>query len=216
MNKINNLLKKLPRNIILLLVIIVSLQFFTVGCGKYTLVPEENYVELRENIAICTADTEDGRAVEEQAKALKKREEELQRRENILNKREDVIESRSQDFNSTIEKKGVEAGEARQIQKDYQDTKRTLDIISILLFVLGLLCIASLGYIFFLRDQIRKLEYAKISAEKTIDTLRSKFNNPSVSVEEIKTVVETYTQLSNPTSSVLSPTIQSGTLPPSK
>jgi hypothetical protein len=83
--------------------------------------------------------------------------------------------------------------------------------------VLGLpFCIASLGYIFFLRDQIRKLEYAKISAEKTIDTLRSKFNNPSVSVEEIKTVVETYTQLSNPTSSVLSPTIQSGTLPPSK
>lgn len=196
--------------------IIFTLQFLTVGCSTYDLIPQDDYVKLQTDIAVCRADTEGGRAVEEQVKALDKRQEELKRREDILNKREDVIESRSQDFNSTIEKKGVEAGEARQIQKDYQDTKRTLDIISILLFVLGLFCIASLGYIFFLRDQIRKLEYAKISAEKTIDTLRSKFNNPSVSVEEIKTVVETYTQLSNPTSSVLSPTIQSGTLPPSK
>jgi cell division protein FtsB len=126
MDKLNNFLKKLPRNIIISLVIIFTLQFLTVGCSTYDLIPQDDYVKLQTDIAVCRADTEGGRAVEEQVKALDKRQEELKRREDILNKREDVIESRSQYFNSTIEKKGVEAGEARQIQKDYQDTQRTL------------------------------------------------------------------------------------------
>jgi hypothetical protein len=215
MNKLNNFLKKLPRNIILSLMLVVILQFFTIGCRNYILIPEDNYVQLRENIAVCKADTEGGRAVEEQVKAFDKRDEDLKRRENILNKRDDKIESQTLEIISTMRETGKGEGKAQQIEKDYQDTKQTLNIISILLFVLGLpFCIFSLGYIFFLRDQIKKLEYAKISAEKTLDTLRSKLNNQSVSVEEIKTVVETYTQLSNLTSGVLPPTIQSGTLPP--
>jgi cell division protein FtsB len=215
MDKINNLLKKLPRNIILSLTLVVILQFFTVGCGLGNFF--QDYISIKEDNATLKADLEGGRAVAEQIKALDKREEELKRREKILNERENEIEAKTIDTILTSTETGKKEGIAEQIKKDYQDTKWTLKIISILLFVLGLpFFIASLVYIFFLRDQIKKLEYAKISAEKTIDTLRSKFNNSSVSVEEIKTVVETYTQLSNPTSSVLPPAIQSGILPPSK
>lgn len=213
MDKIKSFFKKLPRNIILLLTIFVLLQVFTVGCNSGN--PVNDYIDTKVENGVLKADREGGRAVSEEVKALDKREEELKRRENILNTRDDKIESQTLEIISTMRETGKGQGKAQQIEKDYQDTKQTLNIISILLFVLGLpFGIASLGYIFFLRDQIRKLEYAKISAEKTIDTLRSKFNNPSVSVEEIKTVVETYTQLSNQTPNVLTSTTQSGVLPP--
>ena len=214
MDKLNNFLKKLPRNIIISLVIIFTLQFLAVGCSTYDLIPQDDYVKLQTDIAVCRADTEGGRAVEEQVKALDKRQEDLKRREDILNKREDEINSRERDFNTLIEKKGIESGKAEQIQKDYVNTQNQLTLTFIAIPFVSLLLVGLVFWIFLLFDKIKKLEYAKISAEKTIDTLRSKFNNPSVSVEEIKTVLETYTQLSNPTSSVLPPTIQSGTLPP--
>lgn len=207
MDKLNNLLKKPPQNIIISLVIVFTLQFLTVGC--YTIIPQENYVKLRENIATCKADTEGGRAVEEQVKALDKREEELKRGEKILNKREDEINSRERDFNTLIEKKGIESGKAEQIQKDYVNTQNQLTLTSIAILCVSLLLVGLVFWIFLLFDKIKKLEYARISAEKTLDTLRSKLNNQSASVEEIKTVVETYTQLSNPTLGVLPPTIQS-------
>ncbi|MBD2005598.1 MULTISPECIES: hypothetical protein [Cyanophyceae] len=155
------------------------------------------------------ADLQGGRTASEEQLSLEKRGQELARREQLLDKRENDLESRVQDFNSTVRTTGEEVGQASQIQKDYEDTKQLLrevtnsrntwQISSVILLVVSL--IAGL----FIFDYIRKLRYSKWSLEKVIEVLRGKFNNPSVSVEEVKSVVDAFTQLSAQTSKALPP-----------
>lgn len=151
------------------------------------------------------ADLQGGRTASEERLGLEKREQELARREKLLNKREEYLESRANDFHLTDRSTGEKLGQATQIEKDYKDTKQLLEEVTnsrkagefslgalfIILVIAGLLIFKS----------IRKLKIYDNNIEKLQSTLR----NSSVSVEEVRSVVDAFTQSSNQTSKALPP-----------
>jgi hypothetical protein len=193
-------------------VILLSYAVISFGTPKYDKLYREEKISrenLQEYVLKLTgenqrlkADLQGGRTASEEREALGIREKEITRRERLLDKREDDLEYRIKDFNSTVRTTGEDVGQATQIQKDYEDSKQLLNevlkarglwqtlCVILVILVITFLVIAIAVFLY-----IRKLQYLKGNLEKVIEVLRSKFENPSVSVEEVKGVVETFTQL---------------------
>lgn len=163
---------------------------------------QQEITNLKVENAQLRADLQGGRAVSEEQAALQKRAEELDRRERLLNQREDEIEDRTQDFNSTIRTTGEEVGQAKQLREVYEQNRELLQEVSIsratwrTLFwgTLTILVAGLLGTIpLFL--YVRKLQFSKSSLERVLEMLRTKLQDPSADVQEVKTMLEISNQI---------------------
>lgn len=178
---------------------------------------EHKYENLQQEVREKTgeverlkADLQGGRTASEERLGLEKREQELTRREKLLNKREEYLESRANDFHLTDRSTGEKLGQATQIEKDYKDTKQRLEEVKNSIkvwefFSLGaLLIILGIAGLWIFKS-IRKLK----NYDNNIEKLQSTLRNSSVSVEEVRSVVDAFTQLSNQTSKALPPSNKS-------
>jgi len=154
------------------------------------------------------ANLQGGRSNAEEQEALNKREQELDRRESLLNKREDELitarvdlEEKMRDFYETIGTTREEVGQAKQIRMDYEDTKELLSQTlkernnwrTWFYLLLVLLLVSALPLLFY----FLRLRYLEAKSRKFIEMLETKLSNPSVSVDDVKTLTNTYLQLTD-------------------
>lgn len=169
---------------------------------------EQRVLELTSENERLKADLQGGRSTAEEQEALNKREQELDRRENLLDKREDELiaarvdlEEKMRNFYETIGTTREEVGQAKQIRIDYEDTKKllsqTLKEINNwrtgFYLLLVLLPVSALPLLFY----FLRLRYLEAKSRKFIEMLEAKLSNSSVSVDDVKTLTNTFLQLTD-------------------
>ncbi len=169
---------------------------------------EQRVLELTSENERLKADLQGGRSTAEEQEALNKREQELDRREKLLNKREDELiaatvdfEEKVRDFYEIMETTREEVEQAKQIKIDYEDTKELLsqtlkeknnqknwfDILLVFLLI------SALPLLFY----ILRLRYLETQYRPFIEILKDKLSNSSVSVDDVKTLTNTFLQLAD-------------------
>jgi hypothetical protein len=169
---------------------------------------EQRVLKLTSENERVKANLQGGRSNAEEQEALNKREQELDRRESLLNKREDELitarvdlEEKMRDFYETIGTTREEVGRAKQIRMDYEDTKERLSQTlkernnwrTWFYLLLVLLLVSALPLLFY----FLRLRYLEAKSRKFIEMLETKLSNPSVSVDDVKTLTNTYLQLTD-------------------
>jgi hypothetical protein len=169
---------------------------------------EQRVLKLTSENERVKANLQGGRSNAEEQEALNKREQELDRRESLLNKREDELitarvdlEEKMRDFYETIGTTREEVGQAKQIRMDYEDTKELLSKTlkernnwrTWFYLLLVLLLVSALPLLFY----FLRLRYLEAKSRKFIEMLETKLSNPSVSVDDVKTLTNTYLQLTD-------------------
>jgi len=176
---------------------------------------EQRVLKLTSENERVKANLQGGRSNAEEQEALNKREQELDRRESLLNKREDELitarvdlEEKMRDFYETIGTTREEVGQAKQIRMDYEDTKELLSQTlkernnslkernnwrTWFYLLLVLLLVSALPLLFY----FLRLRYLEAKSRKFIEMLETKLSNPSVSVDDVKTLTNTYLQLTD-------------------
>jgi len=169
---------------------------------------DQRVLELTSENERLKADLQGGRSTAEEQEALNKREQELSRRENLLDKREDELiaarvdlEEKMRNFYETIGTTREEVGQAKQINIDYEDTKKLLNQTlkernnwRTWFYILFALLLASAILLLF---NFLRLRYLQAEYRKFIEMLEAKLSNSSVSVDDIKTMTNTFLQLTD-------------------